>query len=136
MHDILSLLLAIRMISKDIHYMAFGKEFYSDHLLADNIEEDLDKFIDEINEVHYLGKGENAPLASSVVEKSMRFIPNSYDGIENAWIVLGKAIELALGKLDELNEQDVMLSMGDKDLLGRIANYLQQKNGFIVRRIK
>ena len=136
MNDILCLLLAIRMIAKDIHYMAFGQPFYSDHLLADNIQEDIDKFMDEINEVHYLGKGNDAPKSSYVLSGAMKYIPEIYSNLDNAWLILGKSIDMTLEKIDEINEQDVMLSMGDKDLLGRIANYLQQKNGFIIRRTK
>lgn len=136
MNDILCLLLAIRMISKDIHYMAFGPSFYSDHLLADNIQDDIDKFIDEINEVHYMGKGNEPPKSSYVLAGAMKYMPEIYSNLDNAWLILGKAIDMTLEKMDEINEQDVMLSLGDKDLLGRIANYLQQKNGFIIRRTK
>ena len=128
MRDILVLLLAIQMVSKDIHYKAKGESFYSDHLLADDIQKDIDGFRDESNEGYYMGKGEDAPLSFVVLSETIKYLPEVYSNLDDAFGLLSKLIDLTLEKIDEISEQDVMLSVGDKDLLGRMANYLQQKN--------
>ena len=137
MNKLLKMLLAVKMFAKDIHYRAKGSSFYSDHLLADEILKDIDDFMDEINEVCYLGRGEEAPASRDILSGALEFIPQS----DNVDVMFGEMQNLLLDTLthiEELSNNSAQedLTVGDNDLLSRISSYLEQKNGFVWRRTK
>lgn len=136
MNKLLQMLLAVKMYAKDIHYKAKGSSFYSDHLLADEIGKDIDDYMDEINEIYYLGRGEEAPDSIDILTGALEFIPTGgevdlmFDNMQNLLLdVLTHIEELA-------NNAEEDLTLGDNDLLSRISSYLEQKNGFVWCRTK
>lgn len=136
MNKLLKMLLAVKMFAKDIHYKAKGASFYSDHLLADEIGKDIDDYMDEINEIYYLGRGEEAPASSDILNGALEFIPEGGE----VDLMFGNMQNLLLDVLTHIEEladnpkED--LTLGDNDLLSRISSYLEQKNGFVWRRTK
>ena len=137
MNKLLQMLLAVKMFAKDIHYKAKGSSFYSDHLLADEIGKDIDDYMDEINEIYYLGRGEEAPASSDILKGALEFIPEGGE-IDAMFGNMQNLLLDVLTHIEELanNAEKEDLTLGDNDLLSRISSYLEQKNGFVWRRTK
>ena len=60
METILSDLVAVEMLAKDLHYCAAGKPFYAIHELADVIWQTR-RFRDDLNEVYWMGEKSVVP---------------------------------------------------------------------------
>lgn len=75
MEKLLAILLAIKHYAKDIHYNSKGKAFWGNHLLADKIGNDMDSFIDSINEQVYLGHHLLPPASANVLDMASELIP-------------------------------------------------------------
>ena len=136
MKQIISYLIAIRSLAKGIHYKVMGSSFWGNHLLADRIVEDLDDFVDEIFENYYLGKSEEAPQQKEIMAEVTAIVPLVDDDIELDFKELDDLIVGCLTELQMIEENNQDLTLGDKDLMGRISSDLQKKHGFIWRRIK
>ena len=133
MFNILVYLLAIQKTAKGIHYLCKNSSFYSDHLLADKIQDGLDDFMDDIQEICYLGHNEDAPQPSSVLKAATAIVPVLTDDIDEDFNLLNNLIVSCITEIQSLSEKPY--SLGDFDLLGRIGSDLQQKHGFIFRRL-
>lgn len=133
MKDILVLLIAIQRTAKDVHYYAFGKDFYSDHLLADRIYDGLEDLMDEIQENYFLGQEQEAiPQKVLYEEAAKEMYPyNEFSGMLKH---LDNLIFNCIAKIQLMPTDG--LTAGDSDLLGRICSDLQKKHGFLVRRFK
>ena len=129
-------LIAIKSAAKGIHYRTYGEKFWGDHLLADKIADGLDDFVDEIFENWYLGKQMDAPQQKVVMSGASGLIPLVSDDIVRSFGLLDELIINCLAELQMMEEANEDLSLGDKDLMGRISSDLQKKHGFIWRRIK
>ena len=134
MEEIISYLIAICRTAKGIHYRALGDKFYSDHLLCDRICDGLDDFVDEIFEIYYLGKAEEAPQQKEIMESVADILPKIDDDINRDFYFLDTLIINCLASLEVLSEKEG--TVGDSDLIGRIGSDLQKKHGFIGRRLK
>lgn len=132
MDTLLAMLYAIKFFSKDLHYLASGDNFYSDHKFCDEIADGLDEFIDQINEKMYLGNEHDALYSKEIVSKSMGFIPpkptNMTLGWQNLYFLLRDTIELINTLEDEYPSAQL------NALLDNIADDLQGKKGLIWRR--
>lgn len=126
MLDILARLTAIKSYAKDIHYTAKGESFYSTHLLMDRVVDGLDDFIDSINEVCYMGSGDNPPSSKEVLRVAQVVIPVLTDTRENLERLVG-LIKSALSELDDIKGTD----RADNSLLDAIAQDLKLKRGLV-----
>lgn len=135
MYKILVYLIAIAHTAKDIHYHTGGDKFWGDHLLADRIHDDLDGFIDDINENFYLGKEEEAPQQTKLLEDAAELVPEVTDDMKLAFTSLDNLIIGCINAIETLSALNE-LTAGDNDLLGRICSDLQKKHGFLWRRLK
>lgn len=126
MLDILARLTAIKHYAKDIHYTAKGESFYSIHLLMDRVVDGLDDFIDSINEVYYMGAGDNPPSSKEVLRVAQAVIPVLTDTRENLERLVG-LIKSALSELDDIKDTD----RADNSLLDSIAQDLKLKRGLV-----
>lgn len=133
MKDILVLLIAIQRTAKDVHYHAMGKDFWSDHLLADRIYDGLEDLMDEIQENYFLGQEQEAiPQKILYEEAAKEMYPyNEFSGMLKH---LDNLIFNCIGKIQLMPTDE--LTAGDSDLLGRICSDLQKKHGFLIRRFK
>jgi len=135
MFNILVYLLSIEKTAKGIHYLCKGENFWADHLLADKIADGLSDFMDEIQEIAFLGKEQDAPQPFSVLASAGAMVPELTEDITEDFKKLDK---LLLACIDEIETSSKLeaITVGDGDLLGRICADIQQKHGFIWRRIK
>lgn len=126
MLDILARLTAIKSYAKDIHYSAKGESFYGIHLLMDRVVDGLDGFIDSINEVCYMGAGDEPPASRDVLRLAQAVIPvltNTHENIER----LVSIIKATLSELDGIKNTD----RADNSLLDAISQDLKLKRGLL-----
>ena len=135
MLNILIYLLSIEKTAKGIHYLCKGPNFWADHLLADKIQDGLSDFMDEIQEIAYLGKEQDAPQPAQVLASAGAFVPELTDDIEEDFRKLDKLILRCIDEIETASKLEA-ITAGDNDLLGRICSDIQQKHGFIWRRLK
>ena len=130
MKDLIGYLEAIRQTCKDWHYSASGDSFYSDHLLADRIGEPISGFIDSVKEVCFLGNEVEAPKSKDVAVALVLILK---DDIEPKQLPdeVCRLINLALYHIEELSKTGIM--QGEINLLGNIAENLQQSKGLLWR---
>ena len=115
-------LMAISNYAKDIHYNCSGANFYGNHLFADRIAENLSDYIDQLKEICLLGH-QLKPLASSVyLVRASKIVP--------AYSNFGTMRELLIKTL-ALIEQIKGISKGDENLIGAIAQDIQNNVGLI-----
>ena len=135
MENIICYLIAIKRWAKEIHYRSKGDGFWGNHLLSDRVVDGLDDFVDEIQENYYLGHGEEVPLQKNILLGAANLIEQATTE-KDMFIKLDMLIIGCLTELQMIDENNHELSLGDKDLMGRISSDLQKKHGFIWRRIK
>ena len=135
MRKVLMILMAIQRAAKGIHYHTGGAQFFSDHLLADRIYDDLDDLIDEIQENYFLGKEEDAPAQKDLLKGAAELVPDETDDMKLAFTALDQLLLDGINTLQTTSELSA-LTAGDNDLIGRICSDLQKKHGFVWRRLK
>ena len=135
MYKILVYLLAIQHHAKNIHYHCAGSTFWADHLLADKVFDGLQDLMDEINEKYYMGKEESTPQQTRLLEDAAELVPEAIDDMTVAFKQLDSLILSCIDELETVAELE-SLTVGDNDLIGRIGSDMQQKHGFLWRRLK
>lgn len=115
-------LMAIQNYSKDIHYNCKGTDFYSNHLLADRIGENMSDYIDNLKEVCLLGRGVEPLKSAKYLGKCSEFIPEIID--------FNNMLEL-LENTSRHIETIGNLSKGDENIIGTIAQDIQNNIGLI-----
>lgn len=124
--DLIVNLMVIQEFSKDIHYTCHGEAFFAKHLLVDkfNFSDDIDL----LKECCLLGNGDR-PLASvEYMQKSIIIIPFPQENNDNEnFKTLGALLFKTLGLIDDMKE----LSKADENVIGNIAQKLQQYKGLI-----
>lgn len=132
-NKLICFLIALQNFSKDIHYSCYGESFYAKHLLADRLQEDLYEYIDQIKEICLLGE-EVPPLPSTEYLKSAaEIIPLRYENDDHENFVL---LQNLLVEILSLLEKMEDLTKGEENLLGNIAQDLQQRLGLVNQQIK
>lgn len=115
-------LIAVSNYAKDIHYNCSGNNFYGNHIFADRISENINEYIDQIKEIILIGH-KLAPLHSSeYLNKAAEIIPSGAD--------FRQMRDLMIDVL-EIIEHIVNVSKGDENLIGAIAQDLQNNIGLI-----
>lgn len=115
-------LLAIANYAKDIHYNCVGANFYGNHLFADRFIENIYEYIDQIKEVCLLGHQIKPKKSSEYLKEAAQIIPLEID--------FKLMRELMLNTLNVI-ESIVNISKGDENLLGAIAQDVQNNVGLI-----
>ena len=131
--NLLKILYCIKFYAKDIHYMANGDNFWSDHEFADKIYDGLDDFIDDINENLYLGFEEDAPKSKDVLEAVVKSMPSIDEDMYKNWESLYAFIIIALENIKTIEDEYDLPQLNS--LLDNLADNLQMKKGLIWRRI-
>lgn len=131
-NKLIDLLLAIASYSKDLHYNAKGEAFYSKHLLADRIQENISEYIDQIKEVFFLA-GNREPLPSGeYLSRATSLIPRITDEDRINFLSMQKLIADTLLHIEQLDT----LTKGEENLVGAIAQDLQNSLGLINLQVK
>ena len=125
-------LLAVQNYCKDIHYNAKGEAFYSKHLLADRISENIYDYIDQIKEVTFLGNDEEPLQSGEYLLKATSYIPEIAKEDKKNFESLGKLILDTLSTIENLDDT----TKGEENLYGAIAQDLQTSLGLINRQIE
>lgn len=115
-------LLVISNYAKDIHYNCKGENFYGNHIFADRINENLSEYIDQLKEICLLGHGIKPLNSSDYLKTASNSIPKD--------ISFSQMSELILNAL-ALIESIEGISKGDENLIGTIAQDLQNNLGLI-----
>lgn len=116
-------LMAIANYAKDIHYNCVGANFYGNHLFADRIHDGLSDYIDQLKEVCLLGHGFKTLPSKDYLEGAAVLIPlGVYD-----FGVLRDLIMKTLAGIEKIKD----ISKGDENLIGAIAQDLQNNVGLI-----
>lgn len=124
-------LIAIQNFCKDIHYNCKGDAFYSKHLLADRIQNNISDYIDRIKEVSFLGNDEKTLPSGEYLSRATSLIPEIAEEDKENFKSLENLIVNTLMSL-----QDMDATMGEDNLYGTIAEDLQNSLGLINRQIK
>lgn len=120
--NLICYLLAIANYAKDIHYNCGGASFYGQHLLADRFTDNLYDYIDQLKEICLLGHGIKPLLSSEYLRRGADLIPGmvKFDFIKSLMLQCLQDIESIEG-----------ISKGDENLIGAIAQDLQNNVGLI-----
>lgn len=133
MFGLICYLTAIYQYSKSVHYDVKGEAFYGKHLFNDRIADNMNDYVDLIKEVVFLGHATMPPTAGQVLEGALPLLPQMTDNDQQNFINLYNLIFDALEHIEKLNKEP--LSVGDVNLLGGIAQDLQQNLGLLWRQI-
>lgn len=115
-------LVAISNYSKDIHYNCAGDNFYGNHLFADRIGDGLSGYIDQLKEICLLGHKIDPLHSSEYLLRAADLIPLGAD--------FRQLRNLLIDAL-EIIEHITNVSKGDENLLGAIAQDIQNNIGLI-----
>lgn len=115
-------LMAISHYAKDIHYNCDGANFYGNHLFADRIHENINEYIDQLKEICLLGHKISPLHSSEYLSRAAELVPNGAD--------FRQMRDLMIDVLETI-ERIVNVSKGDENLIGAIAQDLQNNIGLI-----
>lgn len=131
-NKVIEYLLAIQNFAKDIHYNCKGEAFYSKHLLADRISDNLSEYIDNIKEVFFMA-ADKAPLPSGeYLSRATSLIPEISQGDKENFESMRNLLVNALEHLENLKD----LTKGEENLIGAIAQDLQTSLALVNFQIK
>ena len=115
-------LTAVSNYAKDIHYNCSGDNFYGNHLFADRIADGINDYIDQLKEICLLGHKLSPLHSSEYLSRASKLIPSGAD--------FRQLRDLLIDAL-EIIEHITGVSKGDENLLGAIAQDLQNNIGLI-----
>lgn len=120
--DLIVYLLAIANYAKDIHYNCSGPNFYGNHLFADRFVDNLYDYIDQLKEVCLLGHSLKPMHSSEYLNRASELVPVGAD--------FNSMHNLMIDTL-EIIEAFTEISKGDENLIGAIAQDIQNNVGLI-----
>lgn len=132
--ELIVLMCSICDTAEDGHLNSYGESFFAGHKMFEDVQDAVHDFPDAIQEI-YFGARE-LPFVSSkdVREAEVAQLKSVKNGKEAARH-LKDLIVVALDKAKEL-DADEDTTLGEKDLLSKIAGTLQQKLYFIQNYLK
>ncbi len=139
-NKLIALLIAIKGYAKNIHYTVHGDAFYGKHLFADRIagageddDEIIDGYIDLLKEVCILGHGFDTLSTEEYYNNSLELFPETSN--DDDQLNFANMLTLLVQTLDFI-ENLKGLSKGDENLIGAIAQDLQQNVGLLSLQVK
>ena len=130
-NNLICSLMAIQNFCKDIHYNSKGDAFYSKHLLADRVQDNISDYIDRIKEVSILGNDEKTLPSGEYLSRATSLIPELAEEDKENFKSLENLLVNTLMAL-----QNMQATLGEANLYGAIAEDLQNSLGLINRQIK
>ena len=124
-------LIAIANFCKDIHYNSKGDAFYSKHLLADRVQDNINEYIDQIKEICILGSNEKTLPSKEYLLQAIEFIPAITENDQENFKSLENLLVITLANIEQLEG-----TKGEENLFGAIAQDLQNSLGLINRQVK
>ena len=130
-NNLITLLIALQNYCKDIHYNVKGESFYSKHIFADRIQENINEYIDKIKEICILGNDEDTLPSKDYLQQAINYIPDISSNDKDNFKRLEQLIVTILTLIEQLEG-----TKGEQNLYGAIAEDLQNSLGLINRQIK
>lgn len=136
-NKLIAMLTAVANYSKDIHYTVVGSGMYGKHLLADRVQENIYDYIDSIKEVCFLGRGEYPLPSASYLGMAIEHIPSIEADDYSNYTSLQLLLVSTLKQIEDMSRQGIMtqLSQGETNLLGGIAENLQNSLGLVTLQV-
>lgn len=131
-NNLICSLIAIQNYAKDIHYNCKGDSFYSKHLLADRIQDNLYDYIDQIKEVWFLAANKEPLPSGEYLSRATSLIPQLTEDDKENFRLMENLLTVSLENIEKLNE----LTKGEENLVGAIAQDLQTSLGLVNQQIK
>ena len=128
-NKLIAQLIAICNYAKDIHYTAKGDAFYSKHLLADRIQDNISEYIDKIKELFFLANSKEPKSSKEYLSDAIKFIPDIKQSDKESFEELAKLLIKALKTIEQLSK----LTKGEENLIGAIGEDLQTSLGLVNR---
>ena len=124
---LISNLMVIREFAKDIHYNVSGLSAISLHKYADEVQDGLSDYIDELKEVCLLGNNKRPLSSKEYMQETIKHIPDIPDNDDLKFFTLQSLIAETLVVIEAMND----LSTADANLVGNIAEKLKKSVGLI-----
>ena len=132
--DLIVNICAICDMCEDAHLNARGESFYGQHKMFEDIADSIHDFPDAIQEIYFGARAlsfvPSADIRTAEIGK-LKLISNGKDGAKIIREAIIETLDLVKG-LDA--EEDT--TVGEKDLLSKIAGTLQQKLYFLQNFLK
>lgn len=132
--DLIVFLCAICDTCEDCHLNSYGECFYAEHKMFEDIKDSISDFPDLIQET-YFGARE-LPFVSSrkIREEEIEKLKQIKNGKEGARHI--KDLIITTLDLVKIIDSDEDITVGEKDVLSKIAGTVQQKLYFIQNYLK
>ena len=131
-NKLIEYLIAICNFSKDLHYTVKGESFYSKHLLADRIQENLNEYLDQIKEVFFLASDKEPLPSGEYLSRATSLIPQIADEDKANFISMQNLLVVTLEHIESLQS----VTKGEENLIGAIAQDLQNSLGLVDLQVK
>ena len=131
-NKVIEYLIAIQNFAKDIHYNCKGEAFYSKHLLADRISDNLSDYTDNIKEVFFMAADKSPLPSGEYLSRATSLIPEISQGDKQNFESMRNLLVNALEHLENLKD----LTKGEENLIGAIAQDLQTSLALVNFQIK
>ena len=131
-NTLIEYLIAIQNYSKDLHYNCKGEAFYSKHLLADRIQENLSEYMDQLKEIFFLASDKQPLPSGEYLSRATSLIPGISREDKANFISMQNLIVVTLQHIETIKD----LTKGEENLIGNIAQDLQNSLGLINLQVK
>ena len=131
-NTLIEYLIAIQNFAKDIHYNCKGEAFYSKHLLADRIEENISGYIDSIKEVFFMASFKEPLASGEYLSRATSLIPQIDPSDKYNFRSMQNLLTNTLQHIETIEN----LTKGEENLIGAIAENLQTSLALVNFQIK
>lgn len=131
-NKLIEYLIAICNFAKDLHYNCKGEAFYSKHLLADRIQENLSEYLDQIKEIFFLASDREPLPSGEYLSRATSLIPVLGEGDKENFKSMQNLLVVTLQHIERIRD----LTKGEENLVGAIAQDLQNSLGLVNFQVK
>lgn len=97
MKDILAQIIAVKILSEELHYHSKGCCFYALHLLADRVKDGLDSDMDALRESYYMGQlVSEVPCTCELYEAGIKIVRDLWQQVSGEGVSENKRLVLLL----------------------------------------
>lgn len=131
-NTLIEYLIAISNFAKDIHYNCKGESFYSKHLLADRINDNLNDHIDSIKELFFMAADKTPLPSGEYLSRATSLIPQVEKTDKANFKSMQNLLVNTLQHIETLTD----LTRGESSLIDAVAQDLQSSLALVNFQIK